>query len=116
MLARWCAAALAARRPYLVFFPFARRSEEDHVPRALTPLPFVSFVIFLSPLPLYPIHTSTLTHSFHHRTLPAPTRPGHALHARLLSWFLDAPAVPFGVHRMELAEQKLNNIRFSDMP
>ncbi|KAJ7432962.1 hypothetical protein B0H11DRAFT_2259910 [Mycena galericulata] len=36
-----------------------------------------------------------------------PHQPPHAAHppaphARLLSWFLDAPAVPFGMHRMAL--------------
>ncbi|KAJ7799476.1 hypothetical protein B0H14DRAFT_3787758 [Mycena olivaceomarginata] len=39
--------------------------------------------------------------------LPAPfppwTRAAHAHHARLPLWFLDAPAAPFGVHRMALA-------------
>ncbi|KAJ7850172.1 hypothetical protein B0H14DRAFT_3452092 [Mycena olivaceomarginata] len=34
-----------------------------------------------------------------HRSLPSPTRPAHALHARLLSWVLDAPAAPFGMQR-----------------
>ncbi|KAJ6491180.1 hypothetical protein C8R45DRAFT_1213193 [Mycena sanguinolenta] len=34
---------------------------------------------------------------------PPPNRTAHALHARLISWFLDAPAAPFGVHRMALA-------------
>ncbi|KAF7318631.1 hypothetical protein HMN09_00374500 [Mycena chlorophos] len=30
----------------------------------------------------------------------------HAAHARLLSWFADAPAAPFSVHRMALAGKK----------
>ncbi|KAJ6468741.1 P-loop containing nucleoside triphosphate hydrolase protein [Mycena sanguinolenta] len=33
----------------------------------------------------------------------APSRTAHALHARLISWLLEAPATPFGVHRMTLA-------------
>ncbi|KAJ6472181.1 hypothetical protein C8R47DRAFT_1221943 [Mycena vitilis] len=44
--------------------------------------------------------------------LPTPTPPfppqsrtAHALHARLLSWLLDAPAAPFGPHRMALARK-----------
>ncbi|KAJ7799490.1 hypothetical protein B0H14DRAFT_3491543 [Mycena olivaceomarginata] len=36
-------------------------------------------------------------------SLLSRTRHAHALHARLLLWFLDAPAAPFGVHRMALA-------------
>ncbi|KAJ6470808.1 hypothetical protein C8R47DRAFT_1222449 [Mycena vitilis] len=31
---------------------------------------------------------------------PPQSRTALALHARLLSWFLDAQAAPFGVHRM----------------
>ncbi|KAJ6602111.1 hypothetical protein B0H10DRAFT_1756317, partial [Mycena sp. CBHHK59/15] len=38
---------------------------------------------------------------------PPPTARAHALHARLLSWFLDAPVAPFGVHRMALAGKAL---------
>ncbi|KAJ6617080.1 hypothetical protein B0H10DRAFT_2218873 [Mycena sp. CBHHK59/15] len=34
---------------------------------------------------------------------PSPTPTAHTVHARLLSWFLDAPAASFGVHRMALA-------------
>ncbi|KAJ7246640.1 hypothetical protein C8J57DRAFT_1674770 [Mycena rebaudengoi] len=36
---------------------------------------------------------------------PAPTRRAYAVHARLLSWFLNNPAAPFGVHRMALASK-----------
>ncbi|KAJ7436078.1 hypothetical protein B0H11DRAFT_1937028 [Mycena galericulata] len=38
---------------------------------------------------------------------PTPSRPAHAVHARLHSWFLDAPAAPFGVHRMALAGKEV---------
>ncbi|KAJ7706569.1 hypothetical protein B0H14DRAFT_3903265 [Mycena olivaceomarginata] len=34
---------------------------------------------------------------------PSPTPTAHAAHARLLSWFLNSPAAPFGVHRIALA-------------
>ena len=34
---------------------------------------------------------------------PPPSPAAHAADARLLSWFLDAPGVPFGVHHMALA-------------
>ncbi|KAJ6460516.1 hypothetical protein C8R45DRAFT_539111 [Mycena sanguinolenta] len=34
---------------------------------------------------------------------PPPNRTAYALHARLMSWFLDAPAAPFGVHCVPLA-------------
>ncbi|KAJ7331500.1 hypothetical protein DFH08DRAFT_966488 [Mycena albidolilacea] len=40
------------------------------------------------------------------------TRPAHALHARLLSWFLAVPAAPFGVHRVTHRIQPLR-IAFS---
>ncbi|KAJ7075202.1 peptidase family C54-domain-containing protein [Mycena belliarum] len=36
-------------------------------------------------------------------SFPPHTPSAHAAHARLLSWFLDAPAAPFSVHRMALA-------------
>ncbi|KAJ7880074.1 hypothetical protein B0H13DRAFT_950131 [Mycena leptocephala] len=49
-------------------------------------------------LPLEPSLLLTPTAPF-----PPPTRPAYALPARLLSWLLDAPAAPFGVHRMALA-------------
>ncbi|KAF7325237.1 hypothetical protein MKEN_00568200 [Mycena kentingensis (nom. inval.)] len=43
-------------------------------------------------------------------TLPMPFPPTtpaeHASHARLLSWFADAPMAPFSVHRMALAGKK----------
>ncbi|KAJ7058711.1 hypothetical protein C8F01DRAFT_281259 [Mycena amicta] len=37
---------------------------------------------------------------------PPTTPSAHALHARLLSWFADAPIAPFSVHRMALAGKK----------
>ncbi|KAJ7925749.1 hypothetical protein B0H13DRAFT_2314157 [Mycena leptocephala] len=36
------------------------------------------------------------------------TLAGHAVHAHLLSWFLDAPASPFGVHRMAFAGKSIS--------
>ncbi|KAJ7249836.1 peptidase family C54-domain-containing protein [Mycena rebaudengoi] len=38
-----------------------------------------------------------------HPAFPAPTPRAHAVHARLLSWFLNSLVAPFGVHRMALA-------------
>nr|GAT54503.1 predicted protein [Mycena chlorophos] len=37
---------------------------------------------------------------------PPASPTTHAAHARLLSWFADAPAAPFSVHRMALAGKK----------
>ncbi|KAJ7852736.1 hypothetical protein B0H13DRAFT_2359355 [Mycena leptocephala] len=39
--------------------------------------------------------------------IPPRTLAVHAAHARLISWFLDAPAAPFSVHRMALAGKAL---------
>ncbi|KAJ7688559.1 hypothetical protein B0H17DRAFT_1332056 [Mycena rosella] len=40
-------------------------------------------------------------------SFPPRTPAAHAEHARLLSWFLDARATPFGVHRMAFAGKTL---------
>ncbi|KAJ7241743.1 hypothetical protein C8J57DRAFT_72557 [Mycena rebaudengoi] len=58
--------------------------------------------LFSSLLPLVSLPTLILTSFF--RSLPR-LHPAHP--ARLLSWFLDSPAAPFGVHLIALAGKAL---------
>ncbi|KAJ6467674.1 hypothetical protein C8R47DRAFT_1325949 [Mycena vitilis] len=76
-------------------------------PSSATFVPYLSILIVFIPfqslitdnLCFFP-RASHVTNAY--PTLPALITTAHALHARLVSWFFDAPA-PFGVHQMALA-------------
>jgi hypothetical protein len=87
----------------IVFFSRARRpSFLFYVPLPFLLLPFLFTLPHSQLFADVPFLYRTTSPPNTHRNPPAPTQPAHALRARLISWFLDTPPAPFGLHRMVL--------------